>query len=282
MGQVGFAAAAFALALLAGCVTARETALPAGARYVALGSSFAAGAGIGPTKPGTPERCQRTAINYASLLAARLDLALDDRTCGGATSAHVTGPWNELPPQVEAVTPDTRLVTVTIGGNDINYVGNLFAAGCDPAKGMVLQGRTIPCMAMKAPDEASFERLRNGLRAIADAVRSRAPGATLVFVQYVTLIPDKPCGAAPLSPGNAAMARKMGERLAAITAEVANEAGALVLAADRLSHGHTTCDADPYSIGLPPGYDGTGGAPWHPTAAGHAAIAKALASALGG
>lgn len=280
MGQVKALIGASVLALLAGCATPRESALPAGARYVAMGSSFAAGAGIGPTKPGTPERCQRTAINYASLLAARMELSLDDQTCGGATSAHITGPWNELPPQADALDPDTRLVTVTIGGNDINYVGNLFAAGCDPATGMVIQGRKVPCFAMRPSGDDAYERLRTGLRAVAAEVRRRAPQATLVFVQYVTLVPDAPCDSAKLSPENAAVARTIGERLAAVTAEVARESGALVLPADQLSRGHTTCDAVPWSIGLPTGYDGKGGAPWHPTAAGHAAIADALGALL--
>ena len=43
--------------------------------------------------------------------------------------AHVLAPWNELPAQIDAVTPDTRLVTITIGGNDLNYIGNLFMVG---------------------------------------------------------------------------------------------------------------------------------------------------------
>jgi hypothetical protein len=33
------------------------------------------------------------------------------------------------PPQLNAVTPDTKLVTVTIGGNDVNYTVSNLACG---------------------------------------------------------------------------------------------------------------------------------------------------------
>jgi lysophospholipase L1-like esterase len=280
MGEVKARAAAIALALvaLAGC--AHAPALPAGARYVGLGSSFAAGAGIGPTRPGTPARCQRTEINYAGLLAARLGLSLDDQSCGGATTAHILNGWNELPPQVAALTADTRLVTVTIGGNDLNYVGNLFMAGCDPAKGFTVQGHTRPCAPPRAPADADYARAEAGLRAVAAEVKARSPQARLVFVQYVRLVPDAPCPAANISGDNAVLTRTIGERLAEVTARVARESGALVLPMDELSRGHGPCDAEPWAIGLPPGHDPSKGAPWHPTARGHAAIAAALADLL--
>lgn len=51
-----------------------------------------------------------------------MGLNLVDVSCGGATTAHILGAWSELAPQIDAVTSDTKLVTVTIGGNDLNYV----------------------------------------------------------------------------------------------------------------------------------------------------------------
>lgn len=267
-----------ALLALTACTTtqAGQAALAPGSRYVALGSSFAAGAGIGPTKPGTPERCQRTAINYATLLAQRLNLTLDDQTCGGATTAHILGPWNELPPQAEAITPDTRLVTVTIGGNDLRYVAGLMGSSCR-AGAPVMAG---PCWPTPIPTEDDYAKAETGLRQVAQMVAARAPRARLVFVQYVTLVPDQPCAAAMLVPADAAISRGIGERLAAITARVARESGALVLPADALSRDHTPCSAVPWSHGMSAGYDRTQGAPWHPNAAGHAAIANALAERL--
>lgn len=263
-------AAAAALAL-AGCATTGRpgTSLPQGARYVSLGSSFAAGAGIGAIKPGTPTRCGRTENNYATLLAQRLSLALDDQGCGGARTTHVLGPWDELPPQIDAVTPDTRLVTITIGGNDLNYVGSLFTGACNSG---------LPCRPLQATDAAAFAGVEQRMRAIGEQVRARAPQATLVFVQYVTLVPEGTCPEATFTPQNAAVLKALARGLAEATARAAKDTGARVLPADELSRDHAPCSAQPWARGMPPGYDRKAGAPWHPTAAGHAAIADALAA----
>lgn len=266
---------------LAGCAAASGPgALPAGSRYVAMGSSFAAGAAIGPEKPGSPQRCSRTVNNYPSLLAARLGLALDDQTCGGATTAHILGPWNELPAQIAAVDANTRLVTLTIGGNDLNYAGNLFMASCEQGRTYEVAGYKIPCTPPKAPGEESYARLEAALRDIAHQVKARAPQASLVFVQYISLVPEKPCAAANLPAAYAALNREIGRRLAAITARVAGETGARLLAADSLSSKHTACDRVPWSNGMTTEIDLAKGAPWHPNATGHHEIAKALAGML--
>lgn len=254
--------------------------VPAGARYVALGSSFAAGAAIGPSKSGTPERCGRTVNNYATLLAEQLRLTLDDQSCGGATTAHVLGPWNELPAQIDAVDAATRLVTVTIGGNDVNYAGNLFMASCTPGDVLQAGKYKVTCVAPAAPEEAAYQALEAGLLAIAGRVRERAPGARLVFVQYVSLVPRVPCEVATMPAQYAQMNRAIGRRLSEITARVARRTGSLLLEADRISRGHTPCDAEPWSNGMTRPIDLTHGAPWHPNAAGHKAIAAALQDML--
>src|SRR5262250_1331586 len=83
-----------------------------GARYVALGSSFAAGPGI-ETQLGS---CSRSDHNYAHLVAAALELELTDVSCGGATTANILDtPQGGATPQLAAVGADTALVTVTIG-----------------------------------------------------------------------------------------------------------------------------------------------------------------------
>ena len=58
-------------------------------RYVALGSSMAAGPGIRPSAPGAPFGSGRSARNYAHLVAERLGLDLVDVTFSGATTANV-------------------------------------------------------------------------------------------------------------------------------------------------------------------------------------------------
>jgi lysophospholipase L1-like esterase len=265
--------------LLGGCATiapAPDTGLAEGAEYVSLGSSFAAGAGIGPIQPGTPARCNRTVNNYASLLAERRRLKLVDVSCGGATTAHVLGRWEELPPQIDAVSSATRLVTITIGGNDLGYVGWLFASSCR----LGVAARPGPCQTATEPTEATYTELDRNLRAIAAAVRERAPQARLVFIQYVTLLSAQPCERETVASADAAVASRVADRLARITAQAAQASGAEVLASDTLSRPHTPCSPEPWSNGLFQGYDIAAGAPWHPNAAGHAAIAEELAELL--
>jgi lysophospholipase L1-like esterase len=91
-----------------------------GDRYVAMGSSFAAGPGIPSYYEDPPTPCARSNNNYAHQLASRLNLNLTDVSCSGATTAHLTGPRGAIPPQLDALTSDTRLVTLTIGGNDLD------------------------------------------------------------------------------------------------------------------------------------------------------------------
>jgi lysophospholipase L1-like esterase len=267
-----------ALAALAGC--AHSPSDLAGAHYVAMGSSFAAGSGIDPPKADAPKRCGRSERNYATLLSAKLNLSLTDVSCGGATTAHILGPWSELPAQIEAVTPATRLVTVTIGGNDIGYVTNLFAATCVPGDGIMAQGNKIPCFKAKPPTEEAYARAEANLVEIGRQVAARAPLARLVFVQYVTLVPDAPCETARMDGAAMAANREIGRRLADLTVRAANQTGALVLPMDQLSRGHTTCDAVSWSHGIGPGLAPGDGSPWHPTGAGMRAIAVELEKLL--
>ena len=136
-----------------------------------MGSSYAAGPDLGQPKPDMPKRCSRDFGSYPSLLAERLKLNLVDATCSGATTAHVLGSWNELPPQINALTPETKLVTITIGGNDINYVRNLYVATCDSVKMQRV------CPPLMIPTEAEWAKLEADLSKIADEVRfARAKG----------------------------------------------------------------------------------------------------------
>lgn len=269
-----------ATVLLSGCASTTATSgpsLPKGAAYVAFGSSFAAGAGIGPLREGTPARCARNTNNYASLLAERLSLRLTDASCSGATTAHVLGPWDDLPPQVDALTADTRLVTITVGGNDLGYAGGLFGGSC--RAGVSLGGRACPPNVLADADKLA--KLEQAMRSIAQTVRERSPKAQLVFVQYVRLVPDTPCDATTILAEDAATSRKLGAQLADLTAKVARDTGNILLPVDDMSAGHTACAPEPWSNGFTKAFDNSRGAPWHPNAAGHQAIADALDKLLG-
>jgi len=252
-----------------GSAGARE--LPEGSRYVALGSSYAAGPGVGEPVPEAPPRCGRGSLSYSREVARRLKLDLLDASCSGATTANLLGPWNELAPQIEAVTSDARLVTITVGGNDVRFVGNLFAALCATSGAPAMPN----CPVYKAPTRAEWTRLAAAMTRIGREVHRRAPEALVVFVDYPEVVPPEgTCAALGVDDKAAAVARGTAQWLARITAQAARRSGSLLLEASALSRGHGACAAEPWMWGAAPP---PGGVAMHTTAAGHAAIAEALA-----
>lgn len=256
--------------------SAQDSALPRGSHYVALGSSFASGPGIAP--PTSGGRCMRSSRNYAALLARALKLVLVDASCSGARTDHVLGSWGEIPAQIDALSADTRLVTVTIGGNDVGYIGSLIGASCQVVAGAA--GKAVSCPPTLAPSEADWDRLESNLGRIAEAVRARAPAARLIFLQYPRVLPDggEGCAALPLPPGQAEASRAIAARLADITARAAAAANAGLVAMDTLSRGHDVCSAQPWIGGFGP--ISAGYIPYHPNLAGMTAQADELARAL--
>ncbi|WP_088184731.1 GDSL-type esterase/lipase family protein [Sphingobium sp. Z007] len=187
---------------LAGCAAApgpSDFSTAPSARYVAMGSFFAAGPGVTVSADSPATRCTRSRDNYAHQLARLRHLDLVDVSCGGATTAHLLGSWKELAPQLDALTPDTALATITIGGNDVSYVGYLFAEECKGTEGRTdLTKAAAMCKAMAAqqssgsvptaPTDAAWAKLADDMDRIAVEVRRRAPRARLIFVDYVTLV----------------------------------------------------------------------------------------------
>src|ERR1039458_706939 len=102
----------------------------AGASYVAMGDSYTAGPGILPVSPTAPADCAQSAVNYPHLDAFFLGLSLTDVSCSGAKTEDFTvAQYPDQPPQFNALTPSTKVVTVGMGGNDGNLFGTLLV-GC--------------------------------------------------------------------------------------------------------------------------------------------------------
>lgn len=254
-------------ALLPLTVSAAPSPPPPGSKYVAMGSSFGAGPGITPFEEGAPARCTRSKDNYANQLARRRGLKLTDETCSGATTAHILGPWNELEPQLAPVDADTRLVTVTIGGNDVRLTAGLGAAACHTAG-------AADCPAVPAqPTDQEWADLEAHLGLIAAEVHRRAPNARLVFVDYTTVLPPEgTCPALSLTAADAAASREINRRVMEITAKVAKATGSGLVTASSITAAHNACSADPWANGYPPAK----GAAFHPRLEAHTAIAEAL------
>jgi len=250
-------------------------------RYVALGSSMAAGPGIRPRASGAPRGSGRSAVNYPHLVAGRLAYDLHDVTFSGATTAHVlTDSQRGHPAQVDALDGTERLVTVTIGGNDVGYVPYLYAAGLPgfttslPLLGRLLRDALDPV----ARDEA-LAAVGASLAAVGLELRRRAPHATVVFVDYLTLLPPAGTTAPPLSAAHAEVGRHIADTLKRHTETAAADTGCELIRASDASLDHHPWSADPWTtrLGLPvPGR----AAPLHPNSVGMRAVADLIVTQL--
>jgi lysophospholipase L1-like esterase len=251
---------------------APEAALAQGAKYVAFGSSFAAGPGI-PAQLGF---CGRSDHNYAHLVAAALDLNLTEVSCNGATTDHILNtPQGDSPLQIDAVTADTALVTVTIGGNDIRYTASTFACA-----------ETAPsehCTANLDRDGISelVSQLPAKLAATFDAIKAKAPQAVIVLVTYprVFSADATSCSALELSNEDTLYLAALGQQLEDIFVSVAADRQILIADAYVRAEGHGACGAAEHWV------NGAKvvatGARYHPTAEGHIEMAQLVLAALG-
>lgn len=242
-------------------------------RYVALGSSMAAGPGIRPRAKGAPWGSGRSARNYAHLVAERLNLDLVDVTFSGATTANVLAERQRgAPPQIEALNGSEELVTITIGGNDVGYVQMLMAAA------LPRPARLLPPIAALLDREAREQALGDvgdALRAVGTTVRRRAPNARVMFVDYLTMLPPEGQRAAPLSDADADLGRHIAAQLEDRTAAAAQATGCEIVRAGEASRDHHAWSTDPWTVGagwpLP-----WRPAPFHPNAAGMRAVAELI------
>ncbi|MGO9380696.1 MAG: SGNH/GDSL hydrolase family protein [Mycobacterium sp.] len=253
-------------------------------RYVALGSSMAAGPGIRPRVAGAPRWSGRSASNYPHLVAERLNLELVDVTFSGATTAHVLADQQHgQPPQISALDGSESLVTVTIGGNDVGYVPLLMAASLPrAARRLPLLGARISELLDRDTRDRALAAVFGSLCAVGDALRRRAAGARIFFVDYLTILPPAGEPAPPLSETHAELGRHVAATLERLTADAALATGCEVVSAAAASRHHHAWSAEPWTTrparyGLPlPGRP----APLHPDGAGMRAVAELVSNRL--
>lgn len=255
-------------------------------KIVALGSSFAAGPGIEPVEDANAMRSSR---NYAHLLADRLGATLVDMSVSGATTATIletpqlTMAGVEFPPQIDGVHADTDLVTVTAGGNDLQFAGSMLYAAWSrsqpdsPMANLLSQGFSggIP-----EPTDQSINAVANGLAKIVREVRARAPHARIVLVDYVTVVggPHQDEGW-PFSTNETAAFLRIQEALIRGYEIAAERSGAELLQASKLSVTHGLGSAEPWVFAFEPSIEKTGSS-FHPNDAAMSAVADALTQRL--
>ena len=256
-----------------------NTALP---RYVALGSSFAAGPGIVPTSAGSPAKARQSAANYPHLFAQRSGLDLTDRSSSGATVEEVRGrPTFGLPPQITAVTAGTDLVTVTVGGNDIGYIASLMAASLPgwfsrlPLIGSRLRRATGP-----ARTDDRLDRTAQDVGELFDAVRDRAPSARIICVDYLTVLPPTHRPDLPFDEPTHRALIGLADDLNQALARACTEHDVELVRASAASCDHHAWADQPWTTGWIAPRPGRTAVAYHPTAGGMNAVADLLVQHL--
>lgn len=270
------AAAVLGLSLVAAPAAAEEASY---GHYVALGDSFTSGPLIPPYAPGSDPRCLRSSANYAQLTADRLGVAaFTDVSCSGAvTDDFSESQFSGVAPQYDALTADTDLVTVGIGGNDFGFVDVLTTC----AKRSLENPLGNPCERYYGDElDRRVEDLRDEISGVYGEIATRSPDATVLAVGYLQILPERN-GCWPREPiarGDVAFLDGVQTALNTMIAEESAAHGAVFV--DVLERGHDICSpgSERWVEGIVPE---NSAAPVHPNAAGMAAVADRVSGALG-
>jgi lysophospholipase L1-like esterase len=228
-------------ATLAAAFTAAASAEP---NYVSLGDSYVAGPFIPVWIP--PWGCLKSDHNYPHLAAPQIGLTLRDPSCSGAETGDMTATQGVSPepnpPQFDALDPETQVVTLGIGGNDIGF--SSLAKDCfstqptgSPCKDKYTAGGT---------DQIS-DRINATAPKVADVlqgIHTRAPNAKVYVTNYPAIFPDTGPSCYPILPvadGDAVWLRDKEKELNAMLAGRAAANGATLVDWYTASIGHDAC-----------------------------------------
>jgi lysophospholipase L1-like esterase len=260
---------------LAGFVTVGAPTAAAGStgtlQYVALGDSYAAGIGA-PPYVSSSDGCLQSNKGYPALLdpKGRIDLQAN-ATCPGATTTYVR---ENLPSELNE---DTRLVTLTVGANDLGLLQVL--AACTGAGTATQCQAAIQSALLLLPATCGAEsELATRLESLYAAVDAAAPNALIVVTGYpylFELLPTDP-DLAIKTQINAATTLLNCAIENAVDAQ-ANGVNIVYVDVTDAFEGHGIGSSDDPFINGP-----TAGVPeaFHPNAAGYRAYAKTISAAI--
>lgn len=221
--------------------------------YVAIGDSYTSAPLVPETDP--EDGCLRSTGNYPSLVAAALEgTELTDVSCAGADTTALVGVQQTFdglsrPPQLQAVTEDTDLVTVSIGGNDFGLFST-FVGGCAQVASTDPDGS--PCTDVASEDGPEvLAKIEQRIASVVEGLRGRAPEARILVVGYPQIVPqgDRSCPALPIAEDDLPFARTMNRGLAEALQEGARKGEAEYVDAYALTEGHDVCSDDPWIAG---------------------------------
>ena len=129
-----------------------------------------------------------------------------DVSCGSANLDDLYEPQDGLPlggvnaPQLDAVGPDTDVVTLGMGGNDVGFAGA--ALDCVRLLGPPLEAPCSPAFTAGGVDQVSAKIAEVGPelgQALRD-IHAKAPNAEVFVVGYPTSLPDSGVACWPYLP----------------------------------------------------------------------------------
>ncbi|GAB3775739.1 SGNH/GDSL hydrolase family protein [Nocardioides ginsengisegetis] len=225
--------------------------------YVALGDSYTAAPLVPDTD--TSNGCLRSTNNYPALVAAALPgTSLTDVSCSGASSESMIGVQKTntglVPAQFDALTEDTDLVTIGIGGNDANLFATMVGA-CSQVTSKDPHGS--PCrdkLTAGGKDQlrAAVQQIGGHVTAIVKGIHDRSPQAKVLVVGYPQILPAHgTCpDLLPLADGDVAYARGVLEDLVTTIRKATAAAGdAEYVDLFAATAGHDICAKDPWING---------------------------------
>ena len=253
------------------------------AQYVGLGDSYAAGPAIPLYE--RPWGCLKSTNNYAHHAASKLGQTLADVSCSGAETEDMTQAQGVTPgpnpPQFDALDATTRTVSIHIGGNDIGF--SSIAQDCfdtTPANaGTPCQDKFV----VDGRDEVSARIAETAPKVAAtiQGIRTRAPNARVVVLNYPAIFPHEGGGCWPLLPvadGDVPWLRAKQEELNAMVGEAAIANGARLIDVYSASRGHDACQLPPFRW-VEPLAPASPAAPVHPNLLGMLAMADMVVAA---
>jgi lysophospholipase L1-like esterase len=263
--------------LLLGTVGSTEPARPSYHHYVALGDSYTSAPFVPLTD--AARGCYRSSNNYPHLVAEAMHIdELEDRSCSGAQTKDLSGRQltalgKRVPPQFDALSGRTDLVTVGIGANDYHLYAQIAT---------VCRHSTRGCPLYDERDRLGsiVDQVRPTLTATLDQVKHLAPNARILLISYPKLFPPTgDCARLPrMRPQDRATFRDVNLRLRRGMQAAAQEVGVEFVDFYATSYGHNVCSRHPWVQGR------VGnirlGAALHPLPAGQAALARLIEHTL--
>ncbi|ORT57133.1 SGNH/GDSL hydrolase family protein [Streptomyces sp. CB03238] len=249
-------------------------------QYVALGDSFAASPQVPPPDVSNL-LCLRSLVNYPHVAAKALDAKLADVSCSAATVEDLTtSQYPGTGAQYDALTSDTDIVSITIGGVDIGLV--TLALDClnlnpkPEGTSCAAQNTAGGSDKVKAAIDAWAPRFAAAL----DEIHRRAPHAKVFVIGYGNVI--RPGGCFPTQPiwdMDADYLHGTIGHLDSRLKQAAQEHDAVFVDTYPLGVGHDACAAP--ANRFTEGWVRTRAAmPLHPNAKGAKAIGTTLAAAV--